>query len=283
MRFPARRPLFTRRSPAPNRQSAIGNRQSAFTHGELLVVIGIIALLVAILLPSLGRAREAAKRTQCLSNLRSISQMLVLYSLSYKDMVPLGYRATGTTAKTAAKQNNYFLSHNTKTPDQGAVNARFVALGLLYSGGFVKDGEGPAFYCPSFSDFHHQFNQPTNPWPPTTIAAGESGVHSTYSCRPVDCIWTSEGPYAPQKKAGGEAPFPRLSRLKNQAILSDITSSATRVPIAHVKGVNVLYANGGAHWVDKGSIDDDLIQLQGAFNDSKDPLIDDVWDKLDHE
>jgi prepilin-type N-terminal cleavage/methylation domain-containing protein len=279
MRCLARRPRSFR-SVFPLHTSAF---TPAFTLVELLVVIGIIALLVAILLPTLGKARESAKRTQCLSNLRTIHQMLVMYSLSYKDMVPLGYRATGTTAKTAAKQNNYFLSHNSKTPDQGAVNARFVALGLLYSAGFIKEGEGEAFYCPSFSDFHHQYNQPTNPWPPTTIAPGESGVHSTYSCRPVDCIWTTEGSYAPQKKAGGEAPFPRLSRLKNQAILSDITSSATRVPIAHVKGINVLYANGGAHWVDKGIIDDDLIQLQGAFNDSKDPLIDDVWDKLDKE
>jgi hypothetical protein len=209
--------------------------------------------------------------------------MLVMYSLSYKDMVPLGYRATGTTAKNAAKQNDYFLTHRSTTPDQGTVNARYVALGLLYGAGFIKEGEGEAFYCPSFTDFNHQYNQPTNPWPPTNIPAGDTGIRTTYSVRPYDVIWTTEGPFYPQKKAGGEAPFPKLSRLKNEAIISDITSSATRIPIAHVKGVNVLYANGGAHWVDKGVIDDDLNQLQGAFTASKDPIIDDVWDKLDKE
>src|SRR5688572_7526528 len=60
----------------------------AFTLVELLVVIGIIALLVAILMPALGKAREQAKRTQCASNLRNIGQSMFIYAGQNKGKLP---------------------------------------------------------------------------------------------------------------------------------------------------------------------------------------------------
>ena len=63
---------------------------------ELLVVIGIIALLISILLPALGKVKEQANTVACLANLRQIGQAAVMYASDNKDQtVPAGYRNLG--------------------------------------------------------------------------------------------------------------------------------------------------------------------------------------------
>jgi prepilin-type processing-associated H-X9-DG protein len=65
-----------------------GDCGTGFSLVELIVVIGIIAMLVAMLLPAMTRAREAAKTIRCASNLRQIGIALYAYSAQYKGELP---------------------------------------------------------------------------------------------------------------------------------------------------------------------------------------------------
>lgn len=77
-------------SETTNRFARPGQR-AGFTLVELLVVIGIIAILIAILLPALNRARVQARRTACMSNLHQIGLGMGLYLVQYKGTFP-GHR-----------------------------------------------------------------------------------------------------------------------------------------------------------------------------------------------
>ena len=76
-----------------NEQSRVEGRGSkarwAFTLVELLVVIGIITILAALLLPTMGRAKESARGTACLSNLRQIGVALQLYVDANNQRLPV--------------------------------------------------------------------------------------------------------------------------------------------------------------------------------------------------
>jgi len=66
----------------------ISKPQRGFTLVELLVVIGIIALLISILLPSLNKAREAGRSVKCMSNLRQLSQATMMFANDHKGKMP---------------------------------------------------------------------------------------------------------------------------------------------------------------------------------------------------
>jgi prepilin-type N-terminal cleavage/methylation domain-containing protein len=272
------------------------NRRGAFTLVELLVVIGIIALLVSILLPTLNRAREQARRTQCLSNLRSIGQMIHMYANLNKGQIPIGSSASA--ANYAGNVANYFLARRENPP----TSFRCVGLGMLYSQGLMGQAgnpgmnasatdEGSVFYCPSqVEDSEWGYDTQENPWITRMLAAGAASTNTSYSSRGTDptsqlpantpttlgqngvCFMartpaadpTNVGGYIPVNQLGLKTKMMNVARLKSRAIVSDLPFGAPggstpfgRIVFAHKVGVNVLSADSSARWISRELIGDD--------------------------
>jgi prepilin-type N-terminal cleavage/methylation domain-containing protein/prepilin-type processing-associated H-X9-DG protein len=136
-------------------------RRGGFTLVELLVVIGIIALLIGILLPALGKAREASKAVKCGSNMHQIGIAMAIYLADNKSIFPASYIYVGHQIDSSGNQtptnpdhgyihwSSYFFTDYSDAKFKSA-NPYGIAIGA--PGPYADAGKWGMFQCPSIEN-----------------------------------------------------------------------------------------------------------------------------------
>jgi prepilin-type N-terminal cleavage/methylation domain-containing protein len=173
------------------------SRRKGFTLVELLVVIGIIALLISILLPALNNARKQANVTKCLSSLRQIGNAFNMYAVENQGYWPMAihqYTIPSDPVPNRDKRWLHFISrYVTKNPDpNGDKDINFDGKNAA-AHGQIKDANNVLWGCPSWdrvgwvssaptfnSDFHNGYSMNIyafTPAPVTTVGGRTNWVY----------------------------------------------------------------------------------------------------------
>jgi prepilin-type N-terminal cleavage/methylation domain-containing protein len=148
-----------------------------FTLVELLVVIGIIAVLVAMLLPALNKVRAASKVTKCLSNLRQIHQGIMMFADEHKGYAPGNARFDNAAVNQWGQGVSQLFAYSPGTSDASLPDSMLVRLN------YVKSRN--VFICPEDEDdnrgamkgWYEAYGGPADP-----IAAGVSYAYNDDFC-----------------------------------------------------------------------------------------------------
>ncbi len=219
----------------------------AFTLIDVLVSMAVIAILVGLLVPTLGRVHETSRRVVCQSNVRQVGLGLIMYADDFKGLLPSSRFVQPSTQSRDSSSNAPQRTVTLRVPEDEQQRGRssWDGLGLLFQAEYLPASK--VFYCPS--------HWGENPYSRYSLQWSQSGGE-------IICNYHYRGE-GPTKPGSGSAPYGQTTTAlflidpAQSSLIAD--GMETRSDYNHRVGVNFFRADLTVHWFDDAN--DELVDL----------------------